>query len=815
MMNNAISQQGSLHSESLESLDLLDDDNIIHSHEELGSIDNIPEDMDFEDLDLTNNTSPTTPPRQQQDYLTADNRLNTIVGQMDNILISPVRNKLVEPVRDHVIQPMNQLHEQVDKNLDIYLDEIGNPMILKKFIYMVIISIITWIIWRSNLVMEYADGTIFINHDHMLNYIFNTIDLNKFEIDLQYLIDIPHMSGTKGDTFVGQYITDTWKKNNLDHVDWQTFKGYANYPITNQSDQLILTQFNNNNQTIANFTLDESNFIPLTPNGYINGTNLIYGHIGSENDWMQLNKKFLLEDDFTLLLHYSNEIPVHEQLLLAQQFNAKGVIFISNDYIDENGLIHNEFVQQLSSAFVQYGMGDILSPNIASYSNFMEITPDRSKLLPRIPIISISAAQGETILSKLNFEDTASIKFENGWHSGIIDDVKIYANITTDIKPRQQIFNVVGKIEGQEQENNAVIIGATRNSIYPNANYPDFGTALLLNLVELFQNLHFRYKWKPLRTIYFISFGGKEFNHIGSTELMQLKTLKIVKEIYSYIDISQISLNSTLEIQCHPLLETLFKHYPSSSNVTVNENLDDYGDWTPFLANGIPIAVFSSKDVTLQESQINTRENKFMKISNKLNDTTVQDGLKNTITYVLGTILNLVDDPNIPFNLLHFIKVIDDEIALLQRQYKDNLKFTTIIRSMLQWKRLGQQWVKWENSWNSNFNNNAQTDKVIEPIQVTKERWAWNLKLTHIGKKIVNEYGLPNRSFYKNVLFGPTMWKEYGSDSLINSGKNSKRLWIFPGVKDAIWRSDWRSAQAQLNIIGRLLNEAVHSISKE
>lgn len=818
-MENANLQQPNLHSESLESLDLFDDDNGSNLHEETGSNGLMMEEMDFEDLDLNNNITIVPVVSDVSQQLQSDhtgNRLNTIAGKVDDILILPVRNKIVEPVRDHVIQPINQLHEQVDKKLDTYLDELGNPMILKKFIYILMISMVTWIIWRSNLVIEYADGTIFINHDHMLSYISKKIDLNKFETDLHYLTDVPHMSGTKGDTFIGKYITDTWQKNNLDSIDQQYFKGYTNYPIANQSTSLILTKFNSNNETIANLTLNDSNFVPLTVNGYINGTNLIYGHIGSEDDWIQLNEKSTLDDEFTILLHYSTEIPIHEQLLLAQQFNAKGVIFISNDYIDSKGMIHNEMVQQSTSALVQYGLGDVLSPNIASYSNFMETTPDRADLLTRIPIIAISAAQGETLLSKLNSKDANTIKYDNGWYSGIFDDIKIYVNVTTDIKPRQSIFNIVGKLEGQEQEENAIIIGATRNSISPNAIYPDFGTTLLLNLVELFQDLHFRYKWRPMRSIYFISFGGNEFNHIGSTELMQLKTLQIVKEVYSFIDISQMSLNSTLQIQCHPLLESLFKHYPTSSNITVNEKIDNYGDWTPFLSNGIPIAIFSSKDVTLWDSQINNLENGFNKISNDLKNDKIQNELKNTIMYLLGSILKLIDDPNIPFNLLHFIKIVDDEISLLQRQYRDNLKFTTIIRSMLQWKRLGQQWVKWNKKWNEKFNNNdIDTDKVIEPIPITKERWAWNLKLTHIGKKIVNEYGLPNRKFYKNVLFGPTLWKKYGSDNDLINDTDENNLWIFPGVKDAIWRGDWRSAQAQLNIIGRLLNEAVHSISKE
>ena len=96
------------------------------------------------------------------------------------------------------------------------------------------------------------------------------------------------------------------------------------------------------------------------------------------------------------------------------------------------------------------------------------------------------------------------------------------------------------------------------------------------------------------------------------------------------------------------------------------------------------------------------------------------------------------------------------------------------------------------------------------------------MKLSHIGKKTIYEYGLPKRTFYKNIIIGPPFWSNYGTTGEINvdtDGDNDtykkEDLWFFPGLHDAIWNEDWYGAQEQLNIISKVLNEAGHSISKE
>lgn len=65
--------------------------------------------------------------------------------------------------------------------------------------------------------------------------------------------------------------------------------------------------------------------------------------------------------------------------------------------------------------------------------------------------------------------------------------------------------------------------------------------------------------------------------------------------------------------------------------------------------------------------------------------------------------------------------------------------------------------------------------------------------------------GIPDREFYKNVLFGPTLWTQ----------TNGYDSWSFPGVRDALTSGNLKEAQKQINIAGNLLISSAQSFIDE
>ncbi|CCK71325.1 putative zinc metalloprotease KNAG_0G02690 [Huiozyma naganishii CBS 8797] len=735
---------------------------------------------------------PPPPPRQEMDFLEADDPLQGVTNETFLHRIGgEIQSKVIVPVRDHIVAPLNKLQKSLDLHLEFYLSKFGNPMLLRRLLYVLTISVITWTIWRSGFIMSYSNGVVFMERSQLIEYAAQQTDLNKLETDLHYLASVGHRSGTRGDSYVSKFITDSMRNTGLDSVRQELFKGYCNYPTNNS--QLALYR---DDQLILEFDLDELNFNPLTRDGNLSIINIVYGSKGTEHDFERLTKAFLLEDDFVVVLHESDipEIPISQQLFMAEQFNAKGIIFIPAD--SESG---QDYIKQSSLGITQFGTGDALSPSWAS-SNVHTISVDRSMLLPKIPVLPLSAHQGALLLSEIK---ESGVHFDNGLYSGITDDLKVHMKVETVLKSRQQITNVVGKMEGSEQNEKAIIIAAARNSLYPGALYPNFGTALLLNVVELLQMMRYRFNWQPLRSIYFISYGGTEFNHIGATEQMELESLSITENVYSFIDISQLGLGKEIEVQCSPLLHSVFAEQETTLNVNTTM-VNQYGDWTPFMANGVPVSVLASPGTRRRKFPIDTVWDTFDRVQDQLQDAAVQKDLSDLISYVLGTTLQLVDNPVIPFDLRRLAEILSSATIAFDQKYKNehHFKVAGIVRSLLQWKKLAQHFFKFVEAWKDDVSGG------VEPFSVTSRRLDWNVKLSDIGRKLSYNDGLPFRKFYKNVLFGPPLCI---SDEL----SPAEYPWVFPGIRDAIWNEHWALVQKQIDVVTKILNEAEHSITKD
>ena len=183
---------------------------------------------------------------------------------------------------------------------------------------------------------------------------------------------------------------------------------------------------------------------------------------------------------------------------------------------------------------------------------------------------------------------------------------------------------VIGKVEGKEQTDKAIIIGAARDSLCNGATYPNFGTMNLLSLVQLFQQIKYKYAWKPLRNIYFISYDASQYSYAGATELLESELIKMKNEIYTVLDISQLGIekdSNVLDIQTDPMLRSFFNDEKNRFDVDIKvRDVEQYGDWTPFQANGIPVAVLSAPFVLEKKVPIDTCEDNFDHIRTSLQD---------------------------------------------------------------------------------------------------------------------------------------------------------------------------------------------------
>lgn len=721
-----------------------------------------------------------------------DGQGEDISGTYYTRIKAQLNDNVIMPVREKIIDPLAGFLYLCSDMMDFYLAKIGNPFIMSRFIYIFMVSTLVYYVMTrgQSSKADQVSGTrgSFTDHEVFLKYARLSADLAKFERDLEYLSSMPHMSGTKGDSAMRQYIYQSMKNNNVKLLrDWE-IQGFASYPNADNN-RLVVKPLDGHQFSID---LTRENFNPVSPNGELRDSSLIYGNFGSEKDLQKLKHEGILKDNFILLLKYDKY--VGQQMLIAQKFGAKGVLFISEEIMG-----NEDTILQKSVAIPQYGAGvlEMRYPNLKYEDDFRLY----SDTMPSIPATPLSKKQGNRLLQLL---DHKGVKVDDNNYSGEPGNVRVYFKLDNIIRNAQPFSDFVGKIEGKEQTNKAIVISAGRNSLGNDATRSAFGTSMMLSLIQLFQEMKYRFNWKPLRNIYFISFGGSEFNFEGSHTLVEQRLSALKDEVYAMLDISEIGVNlddlNKLDIQSHPLMYDLFKSIGKGLDFNVKVNpIQSFGDWTPYMTNGIPVA-FLTRDYDGSKTPVNTQLDTFDKVVEFLNQDNNQEKVLDLLMYLFHTVLRLVDSPMIPFELSTLVLELDHMLKDLEQSYRKELRFDRMIDVLLQWKRLGEEETAGKEKWSWIV---GHMDGV-EPTLYSNDRWDWNQQISSISRWMCAPEGLPNRPHYKNILFGPAL---YADNKILNN-------WKFPSVRDAIYQGDYKAAQEELNNIALILKHAASKFLK-
>ncbi|SCU82558.1 LADA_0C06282g1_1 [Lachancea dasiensis] len=695
---------------------------------------------------------------------------------------------LVVPVRERITDPLAVLMSLASHKVDFYLNKVGNPLILRRFVYVLFVSVFIYYVSSSGLLPnEEKTGTrgMFSDQTQLISYAKRALDLSKMESDLEFISSIAHVAGTKGDLAVSQYIEEAFTNNGLRLVGDAAFATYLNYP-----GNATLNLQSSAGQSLQ-LELTDENFNPLSVKGEVKGARLLYANCGSYQDFQKLADQNLITDNTAVVLQYDSY--PGEQVMRAQEFGVEAVIFISDGYGEDE----IDSVQRISVQNFRYSMGDPLTPGWSStLANRLALS--KSTIIPQIPTIPISRRQAEAI--KLLFSEEQGVRYENGWFSGGPDEVLVNFSLEPTERAEHAHWSIVGKIEGREQNDRAIIISAARDAACTGSTYPNYGTATLLSLVQLFQQTKYKFGWKPLRNIYFISYDASQYGHAGATELLESEAHKIREEIYSILDISQLGIDPDsprLDIQSHPMLSKFFENENSKMGLEIQvRDIQQFGDWSAYLANGIPAAILASPHVLERKYPIYSCSDTFDRLLAKGGEeywTRTAD----VVLYVFQTALKLIDEPMVPFDIENYVAAIEHALQNIQQSAgKLQLDFKSLTESIDAWKQIGQRLSSWVRAWN---NIVMVENGGLEPSLLSVNRWTWNRKIANLEKHHCASAGIPNRPFFKNVLFGPPFKNQISQGS-----------WTFPGIRDAIFDGDQARAQDQIALATDLLrNSAV------
>jgi N-acetylated-alpha-linked acidic dipeptidase len=369
---------------------------------------------------------------------------------------------------------------------------------------------------------------------------------------LRILTREPHIAGTKEDYATAIYVRDQLRSYGI-AADLKEYDVWLNYPNSPSVVELITTRRQRLNINEPVVTADPSSSHPnITPlfNGYSASGDVtapvVYANYGLPNDYDDLKKAGVDVKGKIVIVRYGNSFR-GVKAKVAEDRGAIGCIIYS-DPADDGYMQGDIFPkgpwrpgasgQRGSVQYLFDYPGDPLTPGRPAIPGVARLKPEEATDLTRIPVQPISYDAARAIISVLG-GPVRPRGFQGGlpfaYHLGGTNDVKLRLKTDMDYKIRK-IWNVIGRIDGNEEKDRWVILGNHRDAWVFGAVDPNSGTSAMLEVGRGFGEL-LKQGWKPRRTIVFGSWDAEEYGLIGSTEWAEELATELKQKAVAYLNL--------------------------------------------------------------------------------------------------------------------------------------------------------------------------------------------------------------------------------------------------------------------------------------
>ena len=362
----------------------------------------------------------------------------------------------------------------------------------------------------------------------------------------------PHIAGTKEDYETAVYVRDQLRAFGL-NAELKEFEVWLNYPNTPTVLELITTRRQKLSTREAVVPGDPSSSHPkitplfngFSPSGDVTGP-IVYANYGLPDDYDDLKKAGVDVKGKIVIVRYGNSFR-GVKAKVAEDHGAIGCIIYSDPADD--GYMQGDVYpkgpwrpvasgQRGSVQFLFDYPGDPLTPGRPAIQGVPRLKPEEATDLTRIPVQPIAYDVAKTILAQLK-GPVRPTGFQGGlpfpYHLGGTNEVKVRLKTDMDYKLRT-IWNVVARIDGNEEKDRWVILGNHRDAWVFGAVDPNSGTSAMLEVGRGFGQL-LKAGWKPRRTIILCSWDAEEYGLIGSTEWAEELAGELREKAVAYLNL--------------------------------------------------------------------------------------------------------------------------------------------------------------------------------------------------------------------------------------------------------------------------------------
>ncbi|KAF4983571.1 hypothetical protein FZEAL_1050 [Fusarium zealandicum] len=693
------------------------------------------------------------------------------------------------------------------------------------------------------------------NPEDLRVHVTQTIDPKRMRASVQHFSNYAHIAGTEGDYATALDVQSMFSRAMLDDVVMDEYLAYINYPRKDgRAVQIMDSKDDKKAMWTAKLEEDEIGgetagrqtyaFHGHSKSGDVKGP-LIYANYGSREDFKHLKDKGVKTKGAIALVRYGGTQGDRALKVKAAEMAGFAGCLIYSDPADD-GFIKGtvapkgpwmpaDGVQRGSVSLMSWVVGDVLTPGWESKKGQPRMKVADAPGLVGIPSLPLAWRDAQILLQHLKGHGE---KVPGEWKGGVPevewwtgDDKSPIVRLKNeqDEEDKQPIWNVYGKINGMEQTSKSVIIGNHRDSWAFGATDPHSGTAVMIEMARIFGDLVQR-GWRPLRTIEFMSWDAEEYNMIGSTEYVENNLEQLRDNAFVYINLDTAVAGNEFHASGSPvfrksLLHALGRVIDPTDNSTLLElwdqrrgELEGLGagsDYVPFQ----DIAGTSSLDIGFGGTAFpyHSSYDKF-----ELMENVIDPDFKYHIAMaqVVGLLLlDLADRPIMPFDMSWYGQKLEEWVTDLEKwtgqqkrdgqtqthvqphtqpKTKPTTKETLTFKELKDAVKLVQHNVAAFEQWEMDWDRKVLGNGGWEANDIGAARLAYNDKMAYFETALLDvEHGggIPNRTQFKHVVFGPQKWSGYDEA-------------FFPAIRDTIEEGDWTSAQRIISKTAALLRKA-------
>ena len=546
---------------------------------------------------------------------------------------------------------------------------------------------------------------------------------------------------------------------------------------------------------------------------------------------------------------------------VAQERGAIGCLIYSDPADDgyfqgdvyPKGAFKNEYgVQRGSVMDMVIYPGDPLTPGTGATENAKRLDRLQAPNLLKIPVLPLSYHDATPLLEALDGPVAPG-----NWHGGLPfpyhigpgkTRVHLKVAFNWDIVP---CYDVVARIQGSKFPDEWIVRGNHQDAWVNGASDPVSGLSSMLEEAKSIGSL-LRTGWKPDRTIVYCAWDGEEPGLIGSTEWLEEHQKELQEKAVLYINSDENGRGFLYAEGSHalePFMDEIAKSViDPQTNVSVFERrkaneaisaagaeakkkvldkkelkLDAMGsgsDYSSFIQHaGIP-ALSLEYGGESDGGQYHSIYDSYYDYS-KFKDPGFQYGV--TLAQTAGhAVLRMANADILPFDFTHLYNTVNDYsndlISLLQKTKESTDVENKVIKSggylvggdpakkyIVPALKSEVPYLDFSPLQNAleKLKKNADSLQIVfqNKIKANSVDLAFNQSLYRAEQQLLNETGLPRRTWYKHTLYAPGFYTGYGVKTM-------------PGIREGIEQRKWKEAQEQIEVDAKVIGRLSDSLMR-